>query len=77
MKLKNEEFALSQIDKIIETKIKCCDFEPITQGAGGMRICRKDFFEKAVKKFRSAGIVIIFDEVMTVLEEQKMFATNI
>ncbi len=77
---KNEEFALSQIDKIIETKknqIAAVIFEPMIQGAGGMRICRKEFFEKAVKKFRSAGIVIIFDEVMTGFGRTgKMFATN-
>ena len=46
-------------------KIAAVIFEPLIQGAGGMKVCRKEFLEKLLKKFREAGVLIIFDEVMT------------
>ena len=30
-----------------------------------MKICRKEFLDKLLKKFKEAGVLIIFDEVMT------------
>ena len=51
--------------------------EPIIQGAAGMRICRKEFLDKFLQKFRDAGIIIIFDEVMTGFGRTgKMFASD-
>ena len=77
---KNERFALSQINNLLEKKsndIAAVIIEPLIQGAGGMRICRKEFLEKVVLKFQSAGIIVIFDEVMTGFGRTgKMFACN-
>ena len=77
---KNESYALSQISEILEKKtdeIAAVIIEPLIQGAGGMRICRKEFLEKVVLKFQSAGVIVIFDEVMTGFGRTgKMFACD-
>jgi adenosylmethionine-8-amino-7-oxononanoate aminotransferase len=39
--------------------------EPLLQGAGGMRICRPKFLKRIVELARSAGVLVIFDEVAT------------
>lgn len=39
--------------------------EPLVQGASGMRYCRPQFLRAAVEKLRAAGVLIVFDEVMT------------
>ena len=39
--------------------------EPLIQGSSGMRFCRIKFMQKIVDLIRDAGILIIFDEVMT------------
>ena len=39
--------------------------EPLLQGAGGMRICRPNFLKSIVDLARSAGVLVIFDEVAT------------
>lgn len=39
--------------------------EPLLQGAAGMRICRDSFLRALADRARSAGILVIFDEVMT------------
>nr|CRH07662.1 Adenosylmethionine-8-amino-7-oxononanoate aminotransferase [Candidatus Magnetococcus massalia] len=39
--------------------------EPLVQGASGMRMCRPSFLEGVVERCREAGILVIFDEVMT------------
>ena len=39
--------------------------EPLVQGAGGMRMCRPEFLRTFVEKLQSAGVLVIFDEVMT------------
>ena len=42
-----------------------------------MRICRKEFLLKLVKIFKDAGIIVIFDEVMTGFGRTgKMFAAD-
>ena len=41
---------------IIKMEIAAVILEPMIQGAGGMKICEK-FLEKAVKKFKSAGVI--------------------
>ena len=39
--------------------------EPLLQGAGGMRVCRPSFLKSIVDLARSAGVLVIFDEVAT------------
>ncbi len=39
--------------------------EPLVQGAGGMRMCRPSFLQDLVLRLRRAGVLLIFDEVMT------------
>ncbi len=39
--------------------------EPLVQGASGMRMCRPEFVAAVVERVRKAGILVIFDEVMT------------
>ncbi|MGA0392621.1 MAG: adenosylmethionine--8-amino-7-oxononanoate transaminase [Rhodospirillales bacterium] len=39
--------------------------EPLVQGAGGMRMCRPEFLKSFVQKLQTAGVLVIFDEVMT------------
>ena len=77
---KNENLALDEIDKILNNhakEIAAVILEPLIQGAGGMKICRKEFLEKAVIKFKSAGVIVIFDEVMTAFGRTgKMFALD-
>ena len=51
--------------------------EPLIQGAGGMKICRKEFLDRLVKMFKDFGILVIFDEVMTGFGRTgKMFAAD-
>ncbi len=39
--------------------------EPLIQGAGGMRMCRSQFLRDMAARCRAAGVLLIFDEVMT------------
>ncbi|KAF0136907.1 MAG: bioA [Rhodospirillaceae bacterium] len=39
--------------------------EPLVQGAGGMRMCRPQFLNGIASRCRAAGVLLIFDEVMT------------
>lgn len=39
--------------------------EPLIQGSAGMRMCRPEFLQALAKRLRAAGILLIFDEVMT------------
>ncbi|MBI1318987.1 MAG: adenosylmethionine--8-amino-7-oxononanoate transaminase [Candidatus Hydrogenedens sp.] len=39
--------------------------EPLVQGAGGMRMCRPVFLQRLAARLRQAGVLVIFDEVMT------------
>lgn len=39
--------------------------EPLIQGAGGMRMCRAQFLDSVARRCRLAGVLLIFDEVMT------------
>lgn len=39
--------------------------EPLVQGAGGMRMCRPSFLQDLALRLRRAGVLLIFDEVMT------------
>ncbi len=70
------DYAKEIIDKE-KNQIAAVILEPLIQGAGGMKICRKDFFSELVKIFKNAGILVIFDEVMTGFGRTgKMFATD-
>ena len=77
---RNEKIALEETEKIIDKNgksIAAVIIEPIIQGASGMRVCRTEFLEKVLKKFKDAGIIIIFDEVMTGFGRTgKMFAAD-
>lgn len=39
--------------------------EPLVQGAAGMRICRPLFLQRLATRLKEAGVLLIFDEVMT------------
>ena len=77
---KNEIKAIDEVKKIIKNErehLAAVIIEPLVQGAGGMRICRKEFLLKLVKIFKDAGIIVIFDEVMTGFGRTgKMFAAD-
>lgn len=77
---KNENEALLQISKLLKkekNEIAAVIIEPLIQGAGGMRICRKEFLSTFVKICKESGIIVIFDEVMTGFGRTgKMFACN-
>ena len=76
----SERLAMNAAYKIVEKekdKIAAVILEPLVQGAGGMKICRKEFLDKLVKIFKDQGILVIFDEVMTGFGRTgKMFATD-
>ncbi len=77
---RNEVKAINEVGKIIKyerDRIAAVIIEPLVQGAGGMRICRKEFLLKLVTLFKDAGIIVIFDEVMTGFGRTgKMFAAD-
>ena len=77
---RNEKIALEETEKIIDKNgksIAAVIIEPIIQGASGMRVCRTEFLDKVLKKFKDSGIIIIFDEVMTGFGRTgKMFAAD-
>ena len=63
-----EQNALSVLDKILEQHqddVCCLILEPLIQGAGGMRMIRPEFVNEICTRIRTAGGLIIFDEVMT------------
>jgi len=76
----SERLAINVAYRIAEKEkdqIAAVILEPLIQGAGGMKICRKEFLDKLVKMFRDFGILVIFDEVMTGFGRTgKMFATD-
>ena len=77
---KEELISLKTADAVLSSNkddIAAVIFEPLIQGAGGMKVCRKEFLDKLLKKFRDAGVLIIFDEVMTGFGRTgKMFAAD-
>ncbi len=78
--LQNEMKAIDETNKIIKQEkdnIAAVILEPLVQGASGMKICRKEFLSKIVKIFKEAGIIVIFDEVLTGFGRTgKLFATD-
>jgi adenosylmethionine-8-amino-7-oxononanoate aminotransferase len=77
---KEEIRSLNMVDEVLskyKENIAAVIFEPLIQGAGGMKVCRKEFFDSMLKKFRDAGVIVIFDEVMTGFGRTgKMFAAD-
>ncbi len=63
-----EEAALQALDRYLEGHGHDCAaflMEPLVQGAAGMRMCRPIFIQRLAERLRSAGVLLIFDEVMT------------
>ncbi|TAH35634.1 MAG: adenosylmethionine--8-amino-7-oxononanoate transaminase [Alphaproteobacteria bacterium] len=63
-----EKKSLEALQKILATRgreIGAIIFEPLVQGASGMRMCRPEFVAHAAQMARDYGLLIIFDEVMT------------
>ena len=63
-----EQESLKVLTHILETQgSDTCAMilEPLVQGAGGMRMCRPEFLRALVEALRAAGVLVIFDEVMT------------
>ena len=63
-----EQESLTSLQRVLETQgADTCAMilEPLVQGAGGMRMCRPEYLRSLVEMLRSAGILVIFDEVMT------------
>lgn len=64
--LQKEDHAIDCLSKLIATEkdqIAALIMEPLFQGAGGMKFCRPEFVSRVVETVRSAGILVIFDEV--------------
>ena len=63
-----EAASLAALDAILDdhgSEIAALIVEPLVQGAGGMRMCRPEFLRALHERIRAAGILLIFDEVMT------------
>jgi adenosylmethionine-8-amino-7-oxononanoate aminotransferase len=63
-----EQLALDCLEKYLHQyseQIAAIILEPLIQGASGMRMCRPVFVKRVVERVRVAGILVIFDEVMT------------
>jgi adenosylmethionine-8-amino-7-oxononanoate aminotransferase len=60
-----EEAALAALDAQLGEEVAAVIVEPLIQGAGGMRICRRSFLQSLAERVHQAGALLIFDEVMT------------
>ncbi|MBF0455377.1 MAG: adenosylmethionine--8-amino-7-oxononanoate transaminase [Magnetococcales bacterium] len=63
-----EADSLAALDSYLETQGHRCAgllLEPLVQGASGMRMCRPEFIQAVAKRVKAAGVLLIFDEVMT------------
>lgn len=63
-----EAAALAQLDTYLASageSIAAVIIEPLVQGSAGMRMCRPQFLQALAQRLREAGILLIFDEVMT------------
>lgn len=64
--LGKEEKAIVQLKKEIQNEdVICLLYEPLIQGASGMRIYSQEGFEEMLKLCREKNILLIADEVMT------------
>jgi adenosylmethionine-8-amino-7-oxononanoate aminotransferase len=63
-----EAGALSAFEALLADRgqtIAALIIEPLLQGAGGMRVCRPPFLKRLVETAQAAGVIVIFDEVLT------------
>lgn len=63
-----EQAALAQLDTYLTDHgdtLAAVIIEPLVQGSAGMRMCRPEFLQALAARLRTAGILLIFDEVMT------------
>ena len=63
-----EQAALARLDDYLAdhgNTIAAVIMEPLVQGSAGMRMCRPEFLQALALRLRAAGILLIFDEVMT------------
>ncbi|MBF0160712.1 MAG: adenosylmethionine--8-amino-7-oxononanoate transaminase, partial [Magnetococcales bacterium] len=63
-----EAAALQALDDYLAEHGGACAavlMEPLVQGAAGMRMCRPLFVQQLAARVRAAGVLLIFDEVMT------------
>ena len=63
-----EAAALAALDRQLETagaETVAAIIEPLVEGAAGMRMCRPEFLRAVEARLRAAGVLFIFDEVMT------------
>ncbi|MFN9531313.1 MAG: aminotransferase class III-fold pyridoxal phosphate-dependent enzyme, partial [Cyanobacteriota bacterium] len=60
-----EAEALARLDALLETPTAAVIFEPLLQGASGMRQVRPQFLREVERRVRQAGALLIADEVMT------------
>ncbi|TYT74655.1 adenosylmethionine--8-amino-7-oxononanoate transaminase [Desulfobotulus mexicanus] len=63
-----EATALKALDEALENHgdtFAGLIMEPLIQGAGGMRFCRPEFLQGVQNRMKAAGLLVIYDEVMT------------
>ncbi|SEA99256.1 adenosylmethionine-8-amino-7-oxononanoate aminotransferase [Thiothrix caldifontis] len=63
-----EQAALAQLETYLAEQgdtLAAVIMEPLVQGSAGMRMCRPEFLQALAARLREAGILLIFDEVMT------------
>jgi adenosylmethionine---8-amino-7-oxononanoate aminotransferase len=60
-----EAAALRQLDVALQTPTAAVIMEPLIQGASGMRIVRPAFLRAVAERVKTAGALLIADEVMT------------
>lgn len=62
---KKEKSALAFLKGMELKRCAAIVLEPLIQGAGGMRMCRPKFLKQLEEVAKEAGVLIIYDEVMT------------
>lgn len=63
-----EQAALAQLERYLAEHgdaLAAVIMEPLVQGSAGMRMCRPEFLQALATRLHKAGILLIFDEVMT------------
>ncbi len=61
-----EEASMAAIDRSIsDEKVAVFVYEPLVQGAGGMRMYTPEVLDKMLARVRSSGALLLADEVMT------------
>lgn len=65
---RRERAALAALDRLLDADPEgyaAAIVEPLVQGAAGMRMCRPGFLRAVAERLKKAGVLFIFDEVMT------------